>query len=115
MQVKISIRHGHLSEPAQTIIRDKAEKLLHFFDRITLIEVTVDVKKSEEDKCRVEFVVESEHKHHFVAQEMHYDVIAAVDLVLAKLQGQLRRHKEKLQDHRRTPHLGETSRERAED
>jgi ribosome-associated translation inhibitor RaiA len=35
--------------------------------------------------------------------------MAAVDLVLAKLEGQLRRYKEKIQDHRRTPSTGEVA------
>lgn len=109
MQVKISVRHGHLGENNQAIIREKALKLLHVFDRLTMIEVTVDLKKSEEDKVRVEFVVQAEHKHDFVAQESHHDVIAAADLALHKLQMQVRRYKEKIQDHRRTPSTGEVA------
>jgi putative sigma-54 modulation protein len=101
VQVKIAVRHGHLSEEAQSIIREKAEKLLHYFERLTMIEVTVDLKKSEEDKCRVELVVQAEHKHDFVAQESHHDMMAAVELTLGKLEAQLRRYKEKIQDHRR--------------
>ena len=42
MQIKISARHGHLSEATQQFIRDKAEKLLHYFGRLTIIEVTVE-------------------------------------------------------------------------
>ncbi len=103
MQVKISVRHGHLSEKNQAIIREKAEKLLHFFERLTLIEVTVDLAKTPDEKCTVEFVVQAEHKHDFVGTESHQDVIAAVDLVVNKVQGQLRRYKEKLLDRRRTP------------
>jgi putative sigma-54 modulation protein len=110
VQVKISARHGHLSDSNQRVIRDKAEKLLHFFDRLTMIEVTVDLKKTEEDRCcRVEFVVQAEHKHDFVAHESHNDVLAAVDLCLDKIVGQLRRYKEKIQDHRRRPPTGEVA------
>lgn len=107
MQVKISIRHGHLSESNQQTIREKANKLLHLFDRLTQIEVTVDLKKSEESKAIVEFLVQAEHKHDFVATETHHDVIAAVDLCLAKVQSQLRRYKDRIQDHRRAPSAGE--------
>ena len=57
----------------------------------------------------VEFVVSAEHKHDFVASERNKDVLAAVDLVMAKLEGQLRRYKEKIQDHRRTPARGEVA------
>lgn len=109
VQVKISVRHGHLSEANQAIIREKALKLLHVFERLTMIEVTVDVKKTEADKAQVEFVVQAEHKHDFVAHESHQDVLAAADGALHKLQGQLRRYKEKIQDHRRTPSAGEVA------
>jgi ribosome-associated translation inhibitor RaiA len=34
-------------------------------------------------------------------------VTAAVDLAIAKIEGQLRRYKEKIQDRRRTPSAGE--------
>jgi putative sigma-54 modulation protein len=104
VQIKISARHGHLSEATQKFIRDKAQKLLHIFQRLTMIEVTVDLS---EDSNLVEFVVSAEHKHDFVARERNQDILAAVDLVMAKLEMQLRRYKEKIQDHRRTPSVGE--------
>ena len=44
MQIKISARHGQLAEATQQFIHDKAEKLLHIFGRLTLIEVTVDLQ-----------------------------------------------------------------------
>jgi putative sigma-54 modulation protein len=106
VQVKIAVRHGHLSDTVQQIIRDKAEKLLHYFERLTMIEVTVELRK---DDRWVEFLVQAEHKHDFVARESNHDVIAAVDLALDKLEGQLRRYKEKIQDHRRTPSAGEVA------
>jgi putative sigma-54 modulation protein len=109
-----------LGENTQRIIREKAEKLLHFFERLTMIEVTVDLKaggdgrppadrKVSEDRCRVELVVQAEHKHDFVASESHQDVLAAVDLSLDKLEGQLRRYKQKIQDHRRKPSTGDVA------
>ena len=53
--------------------------------------------------------MKSEHKHDFVAHESHPDLLAAVDLALGKLEMQVRRHKEKIQDHRRTPSAGEVA------
>jgi putative sigma-54 modulation protein len=102
--IKISVRHGQLNDPTRQQIRDKAEKLLHFFDRLTMIEVTVDLNRKEQKW--VEILVQAEHKHDFVAHESSPDVLAAVEMVLAKLEGQLRRYKEKIQDHRRTPSTG---------
>lgn len=106
MQIKISARHGHLSEPTQQFIREKAEKLLHFFERLMSIEVTVDLKN--ETKI-VEFLVSAEHKHDLVASESSQDILTAVDLVVDKLERQLRRYKEKIQDHRRRPSTGEVA------
>jgi len=106
VQIKISVRHGQISDATQQFIRDKAEKLLHYFERLTMIEVTVDMKK---DQKQVEFVVQAEHKHDIVARESHADLMAAVDLALDKLALQLRRYKEKIQDHRRTPSAGEVA------
>ena len=106
MQVKIAVRHGQLGEETQQIIREKAEKLLHFFDRLTMIEVTVDLKKTEGDKCLVELLVQAEHRHDFVGRESHHDPVAALDMALNKLEAQLRRYKEKIQDRRRRPPPG---------
>ena len=106
MQIKISARHGHLSEASQDFIRDKAQKLLHYFDRLMMIEVLVDMKEQE---CIVEFLVSAEHKHDFVASERSKDVLAAVDMVMHKLEQQVRKYKEKIQDHRRTPSTGQVN------
>ncbi len=106
MQIKISGRHGHLSDETQQIIREKVQKLPHYFERLTSIEVTVDMKPNQHV---VELLVSAEHKHDFVARETATDILAGVDLVLAKLGEQLRRYKEKIQDHRRTPSTGEVA------
>jgi len=98
VQIKISARHGHLAEATQQFIHDKAEKLLHLFDRITLIEVTVDLQN---ELKKVEFKVLPEHKHEIVATGEAKDLLAAVDTAEHKIEMQLRRFKEKLQDHRR--------------
>ena len=106
VQIKIAARHGHLNDNTQQFIREKAEKLLHFFERLTMIEVTVDLNG---DEKHVEFLVQAEHKHNFVDREKNANLHAAVDLVLDKIEGQLRRYKEKIQDRRRTPSTGEVN------
>ncbi len=98
MQIKISTRHGHLNEETQRLVREKASKLPHYFERLTMIEITIDLQNPIKT---VEFVVQAEHKHDFVARERHGELLTAVDMALAKLEGQIRRYKEKIQDHRR--------------
>ena len=71
-----------------------------------MIEVLVDLK---EDAKSVEFLVSAEHKHDFVASAQNQDILAAVDQVLEKLERQVRKYKEKIQDHRRTPSTGDVT------
>ena len=106
MQIKITGKHGHVSDATQEFIKEKAQKLLHYFQRLMMIEVVVDQR---EEEFVVEFFVSAEHKHDFVARETHTDILAAVDLVMAKLEQQLRRYKEKIQDHRRRPPTGQVA------
>jgi putative sigma-54 modulation protein len=102
-----------LTDETRQHIHDKASKLLHYFGRIMMIEVLVDAKDQE---MVVEFVVSAEHKHDFVASAHNKDLLTAVDQVLDRLESQIRKYKEKVQDHhRRTPAAGEASGPATED
>lgn len=98
MQISISTRHGHLSQDTQDRISEKVEKLLRFHDRLTAIEVTVDLEHKETPK--VEFRVSVEKAQDFVATDEKEHLMAAVDSCLHKTEHQLRKHKEKLTGHR---------------
>lgn len=101
MQTKISVRHGQLSDATRTKIAAKVDKLHRVFERLTAIEVTVDLERK--DSASVELLVSAEHKHDFVATESAAELMAAVDGVLPKMEQQLRKYKEKVQDHHRSP------------
>jgi putative sigma-54 modulation protein len=98
VQIKVSARHGHLNDDHQSEIRQRAEKLLHYFDRITFIDITVDLA----DKLRkkVEILVDAEHKHDFIAQDENEDLLVGVDLAIDRIKHQIHRYKEKIQDRR---------------
>ena len=100
MQVRISARHGQLSSSTQEKIAEKTEKLRRFFDRVTAIEVTVDLEHR--DDVSVEVCVSAEHTADFVATGSG-ELFAALDKVIHKLEQQLRKHKEKIQDGHRQP------------
>ncbi len=106
MQVKVSARHGHLSEEHQKAVADKVEKLLHFFDRLLMIEVTVDFLKG--DEFLVEILAEAEHKYEFVGKGQAGDLMVAVTAAKEKVKQQIKHYKEKVQDHRRDPSHGGT-------
>lgn len=107
MQVKLSVRHGHLNDEHQQQIRDKAERLLRYFGRLTLIEVTVDLQ--DPIRKEVEFRATAEHKHEFVACEGHPELLGAMELAFDKITHQINKYKERIQDHRRDPSTGEVA------
>lgn len=99
MQVSISVRHGQLAESTQSKLKSKAEKLNRYFDRIMAIEIVVDLK--EEQKPFVEIMVSAEHKHDFVASAAAESLISATDSTVQKIEQQLRKYKEKVQQKHR--------------
>ena len=98
MQIKISTRHGHLSEATQEKLRAKAEKVVRLFERLQAIELTVDLERK--DVTTVELLVSAEHKHDFVATESGEDLLGCLDGAVHKIEQQLRKYKDKVQDHR---------------
>lgn len=99
MQIKISARHGHLSDANQEKVRGKLDRLLRLFDRVTSIEATIDLQAKE--SVAVEVLVNTEHKHDFVANETADELFAALDGAVHKVEMQLRKYKEKIQEHHR--------------
>lgn len=98
MQTTISVRHGQLSEATQEKLTEKVEKLLRYFERLTAIEVTVDLEHPENPE--VELNVSAEHKRDFVAKDQSGELWAAVDGAVHKMEQQLKKYKQKIQKHR---------------
>jgi putative sigma-54 modulation protein len=104
VQISISARHGSLDPEQQAYLREKAEKLQKYFARIMSIEVEAEQRKN---GWQVEVQVSAEHKHDFVAREEAVSPEAAMDHCVHKVEQQLRKYKEKVQDHRDAmPHGG---------
>ena len=101
MQISISTRHGHLSEASRAKITGKVEKLPRFFERLTAIEVTVDLEH--EETPSLDLRVSAEHKHDFVATDRSNSLMGSVDTVVQKMEQQLRKYKERIQTRSRNP------------
>jgi len=101
VQITISVRHGTLSEEAQAIVAAKVEKLSRLFDRLVGIEVTVDLECR--DEPIVDLRVSAEHKHDFAASQRSNDLMGAVDLAVHKMEQQLRKYKQRIQQRHRSP------------
>jgi len=96
MQINISTRHGEINDATKNKIIQKVEKLQRFFDRLTSINVTVDLSKA--DEPNIEVTVKPEHRSEFIASYRSTDMFGAVDQIIDKLELQIKKHKEKLQE-----------------
>ncbi len=106
VQVEIACRHGSIGEATQNYIREKSEKLLTYFERVTQVQVTFDFNGS---RVKTEILVDAEHKHDFIAHYEGEDARKTFDVTLHKIEQQIRKYKERVQDHRRDVPLSELS------
>lgn len=98
MQVNVSARHGHLSPASQSKIAAKVSRLRRYFDRLTALNVTVDLQNP--TLPGVEIVASAEHFHDLVSHDHASQLWRGVDGAVQKLEQQLRKHKEKIRDHK---------------
>lgn len=98
MNIQIQARHGSLSDASRDKIAEKVEKLGRFVERVSTIDVVVDLAAA--DKPNVEVVVVTDLKHDFRSSYASGDLFGCVDQVVDKIDQQMRKFKEKLTDHR---------------
>jgi putative sigma-54 modulation protein len=100
MQITVSGRHMGVSDSLKKYCLEKSERLIRFFDRIQSIEVILEGHNGQHFAG---MIVHSEGTQPFVAREQHEDAYAAVDLMLDKVERQIRRHKERLRNRKHPP------------
>jgi putative sigma-54 modulation protein len=98
VQINVSARHGHLSPASQSRISEKVSRLQRYFDGLTALNVTIDLENPE--LPAVEIVAKAEHFHDMVSHENSAHLWRSVDGAVQKLEQQLRKHKEKVRDHK---------------
>ena len=102
VEIKVTARHGQLSDDIQETMKSKVAKLPKFFDRTTGIQVLADLEHSGTPK--VEIIVSAEETNDFFASDTGSNVIVALDSAISKIEQQLKKHKEKLTSHRGRDH-----------
>ena len=93
--------HIEITDAIREHAREKAEKLPRFYDNITQIEVVIE--GNEGGNPGVEVLVRAEHQDIFVARESGPDAYTCLDIVIHKLERQLKKAKEKQRDKKRIP------------
>jgi len=94
MDICITARSGSLSEDSFRLIHQKVEKLAKFYDRVTGVEVMINLPLKGESG--VEMKVRAANKGDFFARGQGQNVLSAVESVVQKLEQQLRRYKERM-------------------
>jgi putative sigma-54 modulation protein len=102
VRIQITGRHVEVPDDVRDYIHEKVGRLPRFYDRIHDVEVVLD---HESEQFTTEVIVRADRRQTFVARETGPDTFALVDLVVDKLERQLKRHKEKSRDHK---HDGKT-------
>jgi putative sigma-54 modulation protein len=93
MQVNISGHQLVVTDAMRTYIGEKLERLERHFDKITNVQVIMEVEKL---KQKIEATLRIPGGE-VVANAEHDDMYAAIDLLTDKLDRQLKKHKEKQQ------------------
>jgi len=98
VEIKVNAKHGELTEEVVQTMRDKVSNLPRLFNRATGIQVIADLSSAIAPK--VEIIVSAEETSDFFASQTGNNVLAAFDLTISKIEQQLRKHKDKLTEHR---------------
>ena len=91
MQVNISGQHLEVTDTLRDYVNEKFERLARHFDKITNVQVIMQVEKLKEKIDATLHIAGGE----VVANAEHEDMYAAIDLLADKLDRQLIKHKEK--------------------
>lgn len=97
MQINVFARHGSMAEATRQKITEKMEKLGRLLDKISRIDITVDLEK--EDTPTVDVLVATDYKKDFAANYSSDSLFGAVDQVSEKVGAQIRKFKEKMTEH----------------
>jgi len=93
MSIEITARHLQISQAQQALARSKAEQLLAEFPKTEHIHIILDMQRHQ---FTAEFVVQHKDMARVEAREVCDDLVAGIDLAYAKVEKQLRKHREKV-------------------
>lgn len=95
MQLSITGHHIEVTEALKNYVTEKFAKLDRHFDQVIDVHVILEVEKLAQ---KAEATVQVNGAKLF-AEETHEDLYAAIDGLIDKLDRQVLRHKDKIQDH----------------
>jgi putative sigma-54 modulation protein len=103
MNLTISGHHLEVTPALRSYVPHKLDRITRHFDQVVDVKVllTVEKQREKQGRQRAECNIHVKGNDMF-AQSAHADLYAAVDDLVDKLDRQVVRHKDKLQDHQHT-------------
>ena len=100
MNLTISGHHLEITPALRSYVTNKLDRITRHFDQVVDVKVlmTVEKQKEKERRQRAECTIRVKGNDLF-AESAHEDLYAAVDELVDKLDRQVVRHKDRLQDH----------------
>ena len=100
MNLTISGHHLDVTPALREYVHTKLERVLRHFDQVVDVNVLLSVEKNREKERRQKAEVTLRVKgRDLFAEQTHEDLYAAIDQLMDKLDRQVVRHKDRLQDH----------------
>lgn len=97
MNITVTCRHDYPTDDVKNYAREKAHKLSRFSKQVQRVEVVLDYKNEHHSaETRLSLVRGAP----LIGRAVHEDVLAAIDLVIDKMERQIVRFKEKTKNHR---------------
>ncbi len=97
MQLNISGHHLDITEAIRQHSQEKLAKIKHHFDHLINVNMILEVEK---DVQKAEATIHVSGADLFAKAESS-DMYVSIDQLVNKLDAQIRKHKEKLNDHRK--------------
>lgn len=99
MQLSVTFRHMEPSDALRSYVQDRTGKLTKYIDRPLESQVTLSVQKFRQ----IADVVINADGIRIAGQETHEDMYAAIDLVMDKIERQVKKYRAKIRKHKPTP------------
>jgi putative sigma-54 modulation protein len=96
MQINLTGHHVEITDALRQYVTSKIERLERHFDYVTNVHVVLSVEKLQQ---KAEATLHMSGADVF-ADSIQEDMYAAIDGLVDKLDRQVKKHKEKLKDHR---------------
>ena len=95
MHINLTGHHMDITPALRSYVTNKFVRLKRHFDNMTNIHVILSVEK---ERQKAEATI-SVSRGNLFANSEHEDMYAAIDVLIDKLDRQVKKHKEKLSDH----------------